>query len=426
MAGKGDTMVKAPSLNSKVDLVVVNGYVYFVDTQSGSVDDVALLVEAGQANGIGNKWEARLIFADGSDKTVTVEKYWEDKDNKNNAIGTISEANGGILVTYEKSGDTYTLTKVGEKKTYEQTTGSEEFAVAGYDAYITNTSGKTDGSIKNGTFAAKDDNGQTIASVSRLYYDANATVFVKYDGTEDASYKVVTGKVASGYDKAITGAKALADKSGNSYYGKAVFLDMSNQKSTGGSSDKTYAVALSDWSKDSSSGSTLYTVKGWNGSEEITFKSEDSFTIKAGQIFEYSEAGTDLYDIDPVDTDKDYYVSQYDASSGDIALVASKKTGDNYNPDGTALDDTTDSNGNKINRTSIDSKDTVVLYVNSDKGVGVKAGEFDIDLAYYYDSDFWANNQLTEDNAPNVRAYFDDDDFITVIVVDQNRNITKW
>ena len=110
MAGKGDTMVKAPSLNSKVDLVVVNGYVYYVDTQSGSVDDVALLVEAGKANGIGNKWEARLIFADGSDKTVTVEKYWEDKDNKdngdedhdkNNEIGTIGEANGGILVTYE-------------------------------------------------------------------------------------------------------------------------------------------------------------------------------------------------------------------------------------------------------------------------------------------------------------------------------------
>ena len=436
MAGKGDTMVKAPSLNSKVDLVVVNGYVYYVDTQSGSVDDVALLVEAGKANGIGNKWEARLIFADGSDKTVTVEKYWEDKDNKdngdedhdkNNEIGTIGEANGGILVTYEKSGDTYTLTKVGATKTYEQDKKDPEFETAGYDAYITAENGKTDGSIKGSTFIAKNENGEAITpNVSRLYYDANATVFVKYDGTADASYKVVTGKTASGYDKTITGAAALADKSGNSYYGKAVFLNMSNQKSTGGSSDKTYAVALSSQTKDSSSGSTLYTVKGWNGSEEITFKSEDSFSIKAGEIFEYSAAGNDLYDIDPVDTDKDYYVSQYDASSGDIALVASKKTGDNYAPEGTALDDTNDGNGNKINRTSIDSKDTVVLYVNSKKGVGVKAGEFDIDLAYYYDSDFWANNELTEDNAPNVRAYFDDDDFITVIVVDQNRNITEW
>ena len=74
----------------------------------------------------------------------------------------------------------------------------------------------------------------------------------------------------------------------------------------------------------------------------------------------------------------------------------------------------------------------MVLYVNSDKGIGVKAGEFDIDLAYYFDDDFWTKDAqgnklaLTEDNAPNVRAYFDDDDFITVIVVDQNRNITQW
>ena len=427
MAGKSTAMTKAPSLNSKVDMVVVNGYVYFVDTQAGAIEDVALLVEAGQKSGLGSKWEARLIFADGSDKTVDIEKYWEDKDNKDtaNAIGTISEANGGILVTYEKSGNTYTLTKVGTAHTY----GDTDYETAGYDAYITNARGKTDGSIKTGTFAAKDDKGNTIADVSRLYYDSNATVFVKYDGTSDASYKVVTGKVASGYDKSITKAAALADKSGNSYYGKAVYLDMSNQKSTGGSSDKTYAVALTSQSKDSSSGSTLYTVKGWNGTEEITFKSEDSFTINAGDIFEYSAAGNDLYDIDPVDTDASYYVSQYDAASGDIALVASNDAGNS--PTGSALGDTTDNAGNKINRTSIDSKDTVVLYVNSDKGIGVKAGEFDIDLSYYYDSDFWTGNAigtgtLTEDNAPNVRAYFDDGDFITVIVVDQNRNITQW
>ena len=172
-------------------------------------------------------------------------------------------------------------------------------------------------------------------------------------------------------------------------------------------------------------------MKGWNGTEEITFKSEDSFTINAGDIFEYSAAGNDLYDIDPVHTDASYYVSQYDAASGDIALYESQKNASgNYSPKGdSAIGDIT--TPSKINRTSIDSKDTVVLYVNSDKGIGVKAGEFDIDLAYYYDSDFWTGNainsgSLTEDNAPNVRAYFDDDDFITVIVVDQNRNITQW
>ena len=79
-------MVKRPSTNSNVDMVVVNGYVYFSDTTAGSVEDVALLVEAAAQGGTGSKWEARLIFADGTDKTVDIEKYWEDKDNKSNKI----------------------------------------------------------------------------------------------------------------------------------------------------------------------------------------------------------------------------------------------------------------------------------------------------------------------------------------------------
>ena len=77
----------------------------------------------------------------------------------------------------------------------------------------------------------------------------------------------------------------------------------------------------------------------------------------------------------------------------------------------------------------VDEKDTVVLYIKSDDGVGVESGE--IELAYYYDSDFWSEGKigsgtLTEDDAPNVTAYFDDDDYITVLVVDVNRNITEW
>ena len=59
MAGKGSFMVKRPSTGSNVDMVVVNGFVYFTDTTAGSVEDVALLVEAAQSGGTGSKWEAR-------------------------------------------------------------------------------------------------------------------------------------------------------------------------------------------------------------------------------------------------------------------------------------------------------------------------------------------------------------------------------
>ena len=94
MAGKkanGNPAVERPNTGSNVDMVVVNGYVYYTDTTAGNVDDMALLVEAAAKGGTGSKWEARLILADGSDKTVDIEKYWDDKDYKKFPITAFSE-----------------------------------------------------------------------------------------------------------------------------------------------------------------------------------------------------------------------------------------------------------------------------------------------------------------------------------------------
>ena len=315
-------------------------------------------------------------------------------------------------------------------------------------------------------------------SVDRLYYESTAPVFVKYDGTPidstgatlvlhdgkyylstdtsyatektvagyiDASYKVVTGKTASGYDKkAVAETKAVADKNGNSYYAQSAYISLGDGKSTG-SSDKTYAVALSDSGKDTSNG-TVYTVSGWNGTETIDFKSEDSFgTLKAGDVFEYSKVGDNLYDIDKVSA-AEYYVNAYDDGTGEIQLYNVVS-----NLPGTAQTDTT-----TINKTTVDSKKTVVIYVDSKAGKGADAN--DIQAAYIFDENNWNagklpaisnmqivngkvvdktskkttdgkdsyTNYLTEDNAPNVKAYFDDDDQITLLVVDINNNITKW
>ena len=467
-ANQYNSMVARPNTNSTVDMVVVNGYVYFTDTTKGSIEDVALLVEAAAKGGTGSMWEARLIFSDGSDKTVDIEKNWEDKDNKTNPITAMNESDSPILVTYTVSKAVYTLTQIGANHTYD---GDTDYETAGYDAYvaITGTNIVTDGSVKGGTFAVKNDKGQNVANVARMYYEATGSVFVKYDGTpvnangkalvadarsstgyyvagttteatlkgfNDASYKVITGKAASNYDKkTLTEVKAVADKSGNSYYAQAAYINLGALKS-GGNSDKTYAVATSDSGKDTSNG-TVYTVTGWNGTEELTFKAEDSFgTLKAGDVFEYSALGNDLYDIDKVNAGE-YYVNSYDEGTGDIELydVVSGKPG-------TLQADTA-----TLNKTKVDSKDTTVIFVNSDDGKGAAATE--IKSAYIFDADSWSNgklptlakmhltngkvvdqddatNFLTEDNAPNVKAYFDDDDQITLLVVDINNNITQW
>ena len=468
VANQYNSMVVRPNTNSTVDMVVVNGYVYYTDTTKGSIEDVALLVEAAAKGGTGSKWEARLIFSDGSDKTVDIEKNWEDKDNKTNPITAMNESDSPILVTYTVSKDVYTLTQIGANHTYD---GDTDYETAGYDAYVAITGANivTDGSVKGGTFAVKTDKGQTVSNVARMYYEATGSVFVKYDGTpvdaqghalvanpngtgyvlasdrtttavlkgfDDASYKVITGKAASNYDKkTLTEVKAVADKSGNSYYAQAAYINLGALKS-GGNSDKNYAVATSDSGKDTSNG-TVYTVTGWNGTEELTFKAEDSFgTLKAGDVFEYSALGNDLYDIDKVNAGE-YYVNSYDEGTGDIELydVVSGKPG-------TLQADTA-----TLNKTKVDSKDTTVIFVNSDDGKGAAATE--IKSAYIFDADSWSNgklptlnkmqltngkvvdqddatNFLTEDNAPNVKAYFDDDDQITLLVVDINNNITQW
>ena len=433
--------VKRPNTGSNVDMVIVNGYVYFIDTTAGSVEDVALLVEAAQKGGIGSKWEARMIFADGSDKTVDIEKYWEDKDNKGNEISPLTENSAPILVTYEKSGDVYTLTKVGANHTYDSNT---DFETAGYDAYVTAAAVagkadefKTDGSIKGATFTVtKSDKNSDTAT--RLYYESTGVVFVKYktdkaNGTGSADYKVVTGKTASGYNKVLKDVAAVANKSGNSYYAQAAYINL-GKGTTGGGSDN-YAVVTGDVEKDTTNG-TVYKIPAWNGTAAITVVTDDSAanSLEKGELFTYTGDVANA-DIDKKSADN-YYVSNYDEGSGDITLLYkgadnkffSLKSGDKYN--------------------KVDSKDTIVMYVNSDDGVGVASGS--IDLAYLFDSDFctltkgatgtetqtksaltnsyttYTSSDLSEDNAPNVKAYFDDDDQITVLVVDVNRNITKW
>ena len=383
--------VTAPKLNARVMLVVVNGYAYYVDTVTVGTDDIALLVDAGANSGVSSKKEARLIFADGTDKIVEIKKYWEDDSTKGEVIQAGTDyLKTPILVTYDVSKDVYTLTKVDADDT------------AGYDTYVTVTgdSVKVDGSV-TGTIASSDG----AKNLSKLYFESTGIVFVRYDAgvdNDDPSFKVVTGKTASNYDKSLKGALAVANKSSNTYYAQVAMIDFGTAK-TGGSSDDNYLVALDDSYTSKIDGTTYTMVKAWNGSEEKVYKSEDSVTLSAGDVFKYTEDGEDAISIEELKSQKSAYVSAYDEGTGDITLMDSSK--------------------NKISSTAsvcydkVDSKDTVVFYVNSDDGVGVANGE--IRLADYYD-----DNQA-EDHV-NVRVYSEDDDQITVLVVDVNNNYTQW
>ena len=462
MAGKKGNMVTRPNTGANVEMVVVNGYVYYTDTTAGSIDDIALLVEAAPKGGVNSKWEARMIFADGTDKVVEIEKKWDDKDDgaaiaefhegiasNPNAKETIGTGNSStkaqpMLVSYEVSKDVYTLTRLGFKNTDD--TNATKIDTNGYDEYVTVGSAKTDGSIKGGTFAP--------SAVSRLYYESTGVVFVKSKADkannastgENADYKVVTGKTASGYDRNILSATAVANKSGNGYYAQAAFIDLGTD-STGGSSDN-YAVVLKNVKKlTGTANGTVYEITAWNGTEQITVTTDDSKAadMSKGDIFSYSATGDTLADIEYSENKQaDYYVTAYDDASGDISLYNLDKDAKWVAAGGKDAD--------KDAYTVVDSKNTVILFVDSDAGKGETGYTMaDIDLARTFDSDFWSkgklpaindihisgkdavdakdkDNTLTEDAVPNVRVFVDSasDDQITVIVVDVQHDITAW
>ena len=459
MAGKKGNMVTRPNTGANVEMVVVNGYVYYTDTTAGSIDDIALLVEAAPKGGVNSKWEARMIFADGTDKVVEIEKKWDDKDDGKaiaefhegndenpNAKETIGTGNSStkaqpMLVSYEVSKDVYTLTRLGFKNTDDK--NATKIDTNGYDEYVTAKSVKTDGSIK-GTVTLSDK-----STISRLYYEATGVVFVKSkadNNGDDGDYKVVTGKTASGYDRTLRAAAAVANKSGNSYYAQAAFIDL-GKESTGGSSDN-YAVVLKNVEKKTGTANgTVYVITAWNGTEQITVTTDDSKAadMSKGDIFSYSATGDTLADIEYSENKQaDYYVTAYDDASGDISLYNLDKDAKWVAAGGKDAD--------KDAYTVVDSKNTVILFVDSDAGKGETGYTMaDIDLARTFDSDFWSkgklpaindiqisgkdavdakdkDNTLTEDAVPNVRVFVDSasDDQITVIVVDVQHDITAW
>ena len=383
----------ALKLGSSVKLMLVNGYIYEIDKVTTAASDIALLVEAGPTgSAVASKYEARMIFADGSDKIVEIKKYWEDDSTKHQTPISLNIKNEPILVTYDVSKDVYTLTEIGAV-TGQDSQGHNIFETAGYDQYVSMTNATIDGSATGTGLSGK------------MYFENTGIVFVRQDdgsAHDDPDFKVVSGKTAANWDLKSNLAnkltvKAVADTTNSNLYAQVAVVNFGAKKPSG-SSDKTYAVALDSSYTDKVDGTTYTIVKAWNGTEEKEYKYEGTFTngIAAGTIFEYSADGENTVDITVCKTVKDR-VKSYDEGTGDIvldkALAANCKS-------------------------KIDSKDTVVLYVDSEAGAGVGSGA--IRQANKY------NGGSDKDKA-NVAVFSEaNEDQITVLVVDVNNDITKW
>ena len=372
-----------PSNGATVKLVLLNGFVQLVDTVTVGSSDFALVIETGSSSGLGSSKVADVLFADGTRKTVELDNDSEYKGTKKNGDTTYVEESAPKLATYEVSKGKYTFKAVSEK------------ALNGYDEYATGSNLTIDGKVKSATL-------KKANTTANVFMKDTGVVFVQYMKNGDYEYKVVTGKDAANWKKTTISLQALVKKDSGVNYAEMAVVTMTNN--IPGGSDSTYAFALDDSYEKTIDGTKYTFVEAWNGSEAITMKSEDKVSIVAREAFEYSVNADGTYDLTKLagkDTATQKYavtqITSYDKTSGELTFV-SVPVSKEY----------------KI------TKDTVVLYVDSDAKKG--AGEFDIETAIDTNND----GKIDANDKANVIYYSESgDDYIRLIVVDTNNEMKQ-
>ena len=372
-----------PSNGATVKLVLLNGFVQLVDTVTVGSSDFALVIETGSSSGLGSSKVADVLFADGTRKTVELDNDSEYKGTKKNGDTTYVEESAPKLATYEVSKGKYTFKAVSEK------------ALNGYDEYATGGNLTIDGKVKSATL-------KKANTTANVFMKDTGVVFVQYMKNGDYEYKVVTGKDAANWKETTISLQALVKKDSGVNYAEMAVVTMTNN--IPGGSNSTYAFALDDSYEKTIDGTKYTFVEAWNGSEAITMKSEDKVSIAAREAFEYSVNADGTYDLTKLagkDTATQKYavtqITSYDKTSGELTFV-SVPVSKEY----------------KI------TKDTVVLYVDSDAKKG--AGEFDIETAIDTNND----GKIDANDKANVIYYSESgDDYIRLIVVDTNNEMTQ-
>ena len=384
-------------LKDEVAVVVKDGYVVYVDDNKAGSKDVALLVKAVEKTSANDDdIEGRLIFADGSDKTVTI------KNTKMFASIT-KYTDSPVLVSYKKSGDKYELTKVTAK-------------IDGYDDYATDAK-----RVKSDKLQKQDDSNKWVAA-DITYINNDATVFVKYKSGDDTKYTVITGKALKNWSDSKTfTSQVLSKKSNGMQYAKTMYVDLADKNMSGGK-DITYGYVLESSRSTTENDTDYITTKVWNGTEEITLKVEDGDALAEGQVVEYSVNSDGTHDIENTYTldsqangNHQYALTRgvvtgfdYNAEDVEGTLVGSKATkdGDDY------IADETDGAKFTLN-ISNDDHDSVVLFVDTDNARGTTGGEF---------------QKAAENNngkkLANV-AYYADNSNVKIIIVDTQNIYAK-
>lgn len=186
---------------------------------------------------------------------------------------------------------------------------------------------------------------------------------------QDRDYKVVTGKDIANWSKTtLKSVEALGELTSGNAYAQVAVVTMDTKLP--GASNSNYAYALDDPYEQTIDGTKYTFIKAWDGTKEVTFKSEDTNTgITKRTAFEYSNNSDGTVDLTRLDNKKttsangEYYaltqITSYDEGTGAITFL--------------------DGSADLSRKNKIKAGETTILYVNSDDKVGV--GAFDIEVA---------------------------------------------
>ena len=343
------------------DYYIYNGYIVMDDAKSGSISDTAYVIKVGSAFDVDGNYQVKVML-NGETKIVSAEVGTADS--------TITTATADAYCTYEIDNGVYQFKPITKNNKPAGFTYATVKAYKDKKLYQTYTSSPE------------------AASGTSYILDSDAVVYVKY---KDDKYAILTGKDVAGWGdkvKALSGT-VLTKKEDGLTVVKGAALNLGDKAIP--ASTATYGVVTSDIvsAKDDK---TEFTI--WNGTKyiDVVTKSKVS-TLKKFDLVEYQANNDDTYDITikaAASTKK--AIKGYSKTSGDILFSAANGT-------------------SEVSKTVV--KDTLVIFVNTDKDVDAKSAGINGEEIAVSDKPVSTYNT----NA----IFYDDDDSdtdLTVLVID--------
>ena len=347
-------------LDGTYTFYVAGSFVFYADQKgAASLTDV-LYLDKYSSTGISD--QAKVYFYDGTSATIDIgDIYQADDDTKITTDLDTTHLRG--LYTYSKNGSEYDLTKVGTYNSDENLLGyDEDSAVTGITKATDNVYGKLTSRTSTYTFA--DD----------------AVVFLKYmdgktatnPGTEKV--KVISGNVAKNYNADIPASGyALYDTVNGTNKVIVAYVntadDLPNAKGENG--NYGYVVDKPFQSKIDGDKVAGYTI--WNGKSEVTVYEKSSSIasgVAKGSLITFDDLGDGMID--------NVAIANNGASNQLVTAAVKGIDGDTFTVYAPA--NTVDKDGNTVATTAnegytyIITKDTTILYVDSDEVEGAENG----------------------------------------------------